>query len=90
MGRVTPGKPFADAFRDARLMGVTLDATDLPGTDSRIAAQILEFGKLAKGLAPVLAVQGLASDDFFAIAEVAGLSHASVRGLVRTIERPAA
>lgn len=90
MGRVTPGKEFAAAFRDARLMGVTLDAADLPGPDSRIAGQILEFGKLAKGLAPVTSVHGLASVDFFAIAEVAGLTHAAVRGGARTAERPAA
>lgn len=90
MGRVTPGKEFAAAFRDARLMGVTLDAADLPGPDSRIAGQILEFGKLARGLAPVTGVHGLASADFFAIAEVAGLTHAAVRGSARTAERPAA
>lgn len=90
MGRVTPGKEFAAAFRDARLVGVTLDAADLAGPDSRVAGQILDFGKLAKGLAPVTAVQGLSSPDFFAIAEVAGLSHVSVRAAARTSERPAA
>jgi GGDEF domain-containing protein len=90
MGRVTPGKEFAAAFRDARLVGVTLDAADLAGPDSRIAGQILDFGKFARGLAPVTAVQGLSSSDFFAIAEVAGLSHVSVRAAARTSERPAA
>lgn len=90
MARVTPGKEFAAAFRDARLMGVTLDVADLAGPDSRVAAQILEFGRQARGLASVLGVHGLASADFFAIAEVAGLTHAAVRGAVRTAERPAA
>ncbi len=90
MGRVTPGKDFAAAFRDARLMGVTLDASDLTGPDSRLASQILEFGRQARGLAAVLGVHGLVSADFFAIAEVAGLTHAAVRGSARTAERPAA
>jgi hypothetical protein len=90
MGRVTPGKEFAAAFREARLMGVTLDASDLAGPDSRVASQILEFGRLARGLAPVLGVHGLASTDFFAIAEVAGLTHAAARGTAQTMARPAA
>jgi hypothetical protein len=90
MGRVTPGKDFAAAFRDARLLGVTLDAADLAGPDSRIASQILEFGRQARGLAGVLGVHGLASADFFAIAEVAGLTHAAVRGSNQTVAKPAA
>jgi hypothetical protein len=90
LGRVTPGKDFGATFRDARLMGVTLDAADLSGTDSRIASQILEFGKQAKGLAPVLGIHGLTSSDYFAIAEVAGLTHAAVRGSTRSSEQSAA
>jgi hypothetical protein len=46
---------------------------------SRLASSLLDFGKQARGLAPAIAVQGLRSDDYFAVAEVAGMSHASVR-----------
>jgi hypothetical protein len=90
MGRVTPGKEFVPTFRDARLMGITLDASELAGPDSRIASQILEFGRQARGMAPVLGVHGLSSADFFAIAEVAGLTHAAARRQAQTAARPAA
>lgn len=89
--RVQPARDAMAPLEGVRLMGVTLDAADLPGPDSRIATQILEFGRQARGLAPALAVLGLASDGFFAVAETAGLTHASLRVPAMTLERqPAA
>lgn len=89
--RVQPAKDAMAPLEGVRLMGVTLDAADLPGPDSRIAAQILEFGRQARGLAPALAVQGLSSDGFFAVAETGGLTHASLRVAAMTMEQqPAA
>ena len=89
--RVQPAKDSMAPVEGVRLMGVTLDAADLPGPDARIAAQILEFGRQARGLAPALAVQGLSSDGFFAVAETAGLTHAAVRATAMSLEQqPAA
>ncbi|MDP1736454.1 MAG: hypothetical protein Q8L23_03330 [Caulobacter sp.] len=89
--RVQPGKDAMASLKGVRLGGMTLDAADLPGPDSRIAVQILEFGRQARGLAPALAVQGLSNDGFFAVAETAGLTHASVRVAAMTAEQqPAA
>lgn len=89
--RVQPAKDAMAPLHGARFSGVTLDAADLPGPDGRIASQILEFGRQARGLAPAVAVQGLASDGFFAVAETAGLTHASLRAPAMTLEQqPAA
>lgn len=88
--RVQPGPGALPPLKEARLMGVTLDASDLSGDESRMAAQILDFGRQAKGLAPAISVQGLPSPLLFAIAETAGLTHASTRGPLLTAERPAA
>ncbi|MDO8295693.1 MAG: hypothetical protein Q7T19_04545 [Caulobacter sp.] len=85
--RVQPARDAMAPLAGVRLMGVTLDAADLPGPDGRIATQILEFGRQARGLAPALAVQGLASDGFFAVAETAGLTHASLRAPAMTLEQ---
>lgn len=84
--RVQPARDAMAPLEGVRLMGVTLDAADLPGPDSRIATQILEFGRQARGLARTLAVQGLASDGFFAVAETAGLTHASLRVPAMTLQ----
>lgn len=89
--RVQPARDAMAPLAGVRLLGVTLDAADLPGPDARIASQILEFGRQARGLAPALVVQGLPSDGFFAVAETAGLTHASLRVAAMTLEQqPAA
>ena len=77
--RAQPGRDSMAPLRDARLAGITLDATDLPAEDGRLAALILDFGRQAKGLAPSIAVRGLSSQVMFAIAETAGLTHAALR-----------
>jgi hypothetical protein len=84
------GREGLEHLRGARLAGITLDAGDIAADASRFAAQMLDFGRNAKGLAPALVVQGLPSDDFFAVAEVAGLTHAGVRGALLTAARSAA
>jgi hypothetical protein len=88
-GRVMPVKDAVEALRGARLMGITLDAGDIPITDSRLASAILLFGQQARGLASAIAVRGLPTEGFFAVAEVAGLTHASVKGPSLTAERAA-
>lgn len=77
--RAQPGRDAMTALTGVRLAGITLDASDLPVEDGRLAALILDFGRQAKGLAPSIAVQGLASQVMFAIAETAGLTHAALR-----------
>jgi GGDEF domain-containing protein len=72
-------KDALEPLRGSRLSGVTLDIGDMANDPSRLASSLLDFGKQARGLAPAIAVQGLRSDDYFAVAEVAGMSHASVR-----------
>ncbi|MBP7704108.1 MAG: hypothetical protein KA105_02340 [Caulobacter sp.] len=83
--RIQGGKDAMAPLTGARLAGVTLDAAELGGVDERkMAALILDFAKQARGLAPALAVQGLPNEVLFAIAETAGLTHASLRTPVVT------
>jgi len=51
----------------------------MAGEPSRLAGALIDFGRQARGLAPALACQGLPSEDYFAVAEVAGMTHAAVR-----------
>ena len=83
-------KDALEPLRGARLAGVTMDAAELTNDASKLAASLLEFGRQARGLAPAIAVQGLPSDDYFAVAEVAGMTHAAVRGAVLTAAKSAA
>lgn len=83
-------KDALEPLRGARLAGVTMDVADLAADASRLAASLLDFGRQARGLAPAVAVQGLPSDDYFAVAEVAGMTHAAVRGAQTTTAKSAA
>lgn len=79
IARVPPEKEALKSLRDARLHGLTLDASDLSGPAEKIAAEIMAFGRDAKGLAPMVALQGLPAEGYFAAAETAGLTHAALR-----------
>jgi hypothetical protein len=79
IARVPPEKEALRVLRDARLQGLTLDASDLGGPAEKIAADIMAFGRDAKGLAPMVALQGLPAEGYFAAAETAGLTHAALR-----------
>jgi hypothetical protein len=79
IARVPPEKEALRVLRDARLHGLTLDASDLMGPAEKIAADIMAFGRDAKGLAPMVALQGLPAEGYFAAAETAGLTHAALR-----------
>lgn len=79
IARVPPDKEALRVLRDARLAGLTLDASDLSGEATKIAADIMVFGRDARGLAPMTILQGLPQEGYFAAAEVAGLTHASLR-----------
>lgn len=79
IARVPPEKEALTALRDARLYGLTLDASDVVGPAEKIAAEIMAFGRDAKDLAPMVALQGLPAEGYFAAAETAGLTHASLR-----------
>ncbi|WGM39280.1 hypothetical protein [Caulobacter sp. NIBR1757] len=83
-------KDALEPLRGARLAGVTMDVADLTGDASKLAASLLDFGRQARGLAPAVAVQGLPSEDYFAVADVAGMTHAAVRGAPLTAARSAA
>lgn len=89
--RVQPVKAAMAPVQGARLAGLTLDGADLVGRDSRIANQILAVGAQARGLSPTLMVQGLPSEGFFHVAQVAGFTHAGVRvPPITASQRPAA
>ncbi len=79
IARVPPEKDALRGLKEARLSGLTLDASDLAGPAERIAADIMNFGRDAKGVAPMTALQGLPAEGYFAAAETAGLTHASLR-----------
>jgi hypothetical protein len=78
-GRLQPGRDAAAPFKDVRLQALALDAGDIVGTDGDIAAALLEVGEQAQGAAPLLIAQGLPSDGFSDVAEVAGFTHVAVR-----------
>lgn len=86
--RVTPGAEITPPERGSRLQGLTLDVGELRG-DARITTEMLTFSQQMKGAAPALMVQGLPSDSLYAMATVAGLSHAGVRAPA-ILERQAA
>ncbi|HEY9234994.1 MULTISPECIES: hypothetical protein [Phenylobacterium] len=77
--RLQPGRDAITPIREVRAQGLSLDAGDIPGTDSYVASTLLEIGELAQGRAPLLVAQGLTSDGFFAVAEVAGFTHVSLK-----------
>jgi hypothetical protein len=79
VARLQPGRDVTLPVRDARLAGLTLDGSDFTGSDVDAAGAILELGEQIRGLAPLLIAQGLSSDGYFAVAEVAGFSHGSLR-----------
>lgn len=79
IARVPPDKEALRVLRDARLAGLALDASDLTGEAAKIAMDIMAFGRDARGLAPMTILQGLPQEGYFAAAETAGLTHASLR-----------
>lgn len=79
IARVPPDKEALRVLRDARLAGLALDASDLSGEAAKIAMDIMAFGRDARGLAPMTILQGLPQEGYFAAAETAGLTHASLR-----------
>ncbi|MET3667721.1 hypothetical protein [Caulobacter sp. 1776] len=79
IARVPPDKEALRVLRDARLAGLALDASDLSGEAAKIAMEMMAFGRDARGLAPMTILQGLPQEGYFAAAETAGLSHASLR-----------
>ena len=79
IARVPPDKEALRVLRDARMAGLALDASDLSGEAAKIAADMMAFGRDAKGLAPMTILQGLPQDGYFAAAEQAGLTHAALR-----------
>jgi hypothetical protein len=78
--RLQPGRDAAAPMKDVRLQGLALDVGDVVGTDSDVAGALLDVGQQAQGLAPLLIAQGLSSDGFFSVAEVAGFTHVALRG----------
>ncbi|WP_309645677.1 hypothetical protein [Phenylobacterium sp.] len=77
--RLQPNRDVVFPVRDARLQGVTVDGADLAVSDADAAGQLLEFAAQARGLAPLLVVQGLPNDGYLAVAEVAGFTHGALR-----------
>lgn len=77
--RLTPGRDAAAAVKGYRPHGVTVEAAGLGEGDSELAAGILAFAEQTRGAAPTVMVFGLPSEDFFSIAGVGGVTHASAR-----------
>lgn len=90
IARVPPDKEALRVLRDARLAGLALDASDLTGEAAKIAMDIMAFGRDARGLAATTILQGLPAEGFFAAAETAGLSHASLRATYPLAKQAAA
>ncbi|MDI1365199.1 MAG: hypothetical protein PSX79_10085, partial [bacterium] len=53
IARVLPEKGALLGLKDARLAGLTLDASDLTGPAERVAMDIMTFGRDAKSVAPM-------------------------------------
>ncbi|MBU4435429.1 MAG: hypothetical protein KKC14_13555 [Alphaproteobacteria bacterium] len=79
IARVLPEKGALLGLKDARLAGLTLDASDLTGPAERVAMDIMTFGRDAKSVAPMTSLQGLVAEGYFAAADTAGLTHAALR-----------
>jgi hypothetical protein len=77
--RLAPGRDAAAAVKGYRPHGVTVEAVGLGEGDSELAAGMLAFAEQTRGAAPTVMVFGLPSEDFFAIAGVGGVTHASAR-----------
>ncbi|MGA0600906.1 hypothetical protein ACO2Q3_09400 [Caulobacter sp. KR2-114] len=75
--RLSPGRDPAAPVKGYRPHGVTVEASAFGETDSERAAGLLAFAEQVKGAAPTVMTFGLPDDGFFAVAEVAGVSHAS-------------
>jgi len=77
--RLSPGRDAAAAVKGYRPHGVTVEASGLGEGDSEMAAGMLAFAEQTRGAAPTVMVFGLPSEDFFAVAGVGGVTHASAR-----------
>lgn len=75
--RLAPGREAAAPIKGYRPHGVTVEASALGETDSERATTLLAFAEQMKGSAPTIMCFGLPHDGFFAVAEVAGVTHAS-------------
>lgn len=90
IARVPPDKEALRVLRDARLAGLALDGSDLSGEAAKIATDIMNFGSDARGLAAMTVLQGLPAEGYFAAAETAGLTHASLRAAYPLAKQAAA
>ncbi|WP_340645363.1 hypothetical protein [Phenylobacterium sp.] len=88
--RLQPGRDAVGPAKGARLQGLTISAVDLGNSDTQIAAHMLTIASQARGRAPVLMIHGLASEGYLDVAEVAGFTHASLRGARSALAQPAA
>jgi hypothetical protein len=88
--RVQPTRDMLAPVRGFRPLGLCVDGGDMAEDDAEAAGQLLNFGEQAIGAAPLLFAQGLPNDGFFQVAEVAGLTHASVRPRAVQDQRSAA
>ncbi len=79
IARVPPEKDALRGLKEARLAGLALDASDLVGPAEKVAMEIMNFGRDAKGLAPITILQGLPAEGYFAAADTAGLTFAALR-----------
>ena len=77
--RLQPGRDVVGPVRGARLQGLTLDISDLGGSDSQVASHMLNVAAQARGRTHALMIHGLPSEGYLDVAQVAGFTHASLK-----------
>ncbi len=70
--------------------GVTLDLRDVRRGERTVLTALRAFGKAGSGLVRTLIARGLPSAEFLELAQAAGVTHASVRGVGPLTEQAAA
>lgn len=76
--RLSPARDAAAPVRGVRLRGVTVDASEFSGGESRLVAGLLDFCSQLKGAAPIQLVYGLTDETHLDIAAVAGFTHGAL------------
>jgi hypothetical protein len=87
--RVPPGAPPTALERSNRLQGAILDTTEMRG-DARITHEMMNFADQLRGRLSALMAVGLPNSELFAMAQVAGLSHAGIRAVAARRDSQAA
>jgi hypothetical protein len=89
LARLQPVANALDPVRGARFNGLTMDFADLGLPDGRLGPFMRAMAHQMRGKAPALIAQGLGERLHFEMADDAGFTHASIRGVPNTVTRKA-